>query len=634
MLGARLRLAALWLSQVARIMADNCLRIFVVFELGAKSQADRESAWYLVASLFVIPSVFLAPVNGAISNSLPKRKVLIGAAAFCSAVISITSILNGPWLWALALVAMGQALYSPTRYALLPAAAQDTDLPLTRVNGWIEMGSVSAIVAGMLLGGYLHTSSGAELGILVLSGASVPMTITVVSRLNLVGLIAAWPVRFPSDVYRPEPPVEAVRGFFRDSRRILQVTETRNYLLALAGLRGLVLVMPGALIASASNFEDLVPVALWSMVGAALGSVLAGVQRHPLRALGLVPFAMTGLALALVWAARLGDAPPAWLCLWMGAMGGIINVPLFANYQLALPADARGNGIAVLNTAGYLCMATLALLVLGLSRGGILGSTGQIWFVTLLGGVAAAVAWWALLREAYDQCVELVFWPMFRVRCVGPGIGAIPRTGPLLVVSNHSCWFDPLFLGKVLPRRLTAMLTSQFYDMPVLHFLARHVVHAIRVPHGKFRRDAPELQEALAALGRGEAVLIFPEGQMRKRPDRPLLHFGRGIAEMLQERPTTPVVICWIEGAWGSYTSYLGGPPTRNKRPDFWRPIAVAVSAPQVLDAVIVADHRATRSHLMKECLEARRHLGLEPLTLPAPGAKEPALAHDDRPDE
>lgn len=634
MLEARIRLASLWFSQVARIMADNCLRIFVVFELAQQGQAQRESAWHLVAALFVFPSVFLAPVNGALSNSLPKRQVLIGAAAYCLAVMAIFVFLNGPWLWALALVAAGQALYSPTRYAMLPAAAHDTGLPLIRVNGWIEMGSGGAFIAGMVLGRYLHPYSWTDLGSVALSEVAVPVTIGVVLLLNIVGLVAALPVMFPSDVYRPEPPVEAVRGFFRDSKRILQVPETRNYLLALAGLRGLVLVVPGALIASSSDYDVLIHVALWTMAGAALGSLLAGVQRHPLRALGLVPYAATGLAAGLVWAALYGELPPAWLCLWLGTMGGIINVPLFANYQEAIPADARGNGIAVLNTAGYLCMAALALLMFGLSRGRILDSAGQLWFVALLSASAAGLAWRSLLREAYEQTVEFMFWAIFRVHGAGPGLGAIPRSGPMLVLANHACWFDPIFLAKVLPRQLTAMLTSDFYDLPVLNFLARRVVRAIRVPHSKFRRDAPELGEAIAALDRGEVVLIFPEGQMRKREEVPLRHFGRGIAQILKERPETPVVICWIEGAWGSYTSYKGGRPTKNKRLDFWRRIDVAMVAPQVLDAAILADHRATRAFLMKECLQARRYLGLEPLAQPTTGPQQPAHAGDDLTEE
>jgi hypothetical protein len=54
----------------------------------------------------------------------------------------------------------------------------------------------------------------------------------------------------------------------------------------------------------------------------------------------------------------------------------------------------------------------------------------------------------------------------------------------------------------------------------------------------------------------------------------------------------------------------------RNKRMDFRRRIDVAVSPPQTIDAAVLADTRSTRIHLMQQCLEARRHLGLEPLRM------------------
>ena len=97
-----------------------------------------------------------------------------------------------------------------------------------------------------------------------------------------------------------------------------------------------------------------------------------------------------------------------------------------------------------------------------------------------------------------------------------------------------------------------------------------------------YRREAPELREAVAALDRGECVLIFPEGYMRRRVERPLRQFGQGVWHILRERPQTPVVVCWIEGGWGSYTSYYNGPPTVNKKVDWARHIDIGVSAPKV----------------------------------------------------
>src|SRR5438128_268602 len=95
---ARARLACLWLSQVARIMADNCLRVFVVLEMARWRTAERDAAWHLVSALLVLPAVFLSPINGALSNSLPKRWVLAGSALYCLSVVLGFGLNGGPWL--------------------------------------------------------------------------------------------------------------------------------------------------------------------------------------------------------------------------------------------------------------------------------------------------------------------------------------------------------------------------------------------------------------------------------------------------------------------------------------------------------------------------------------------------------
>src|SRR5262249_28597066 len=119
-------------------------------------------------------------------------------------------------------------------------------------------------------------------------------------------------------------------------------------------------------------------------------------------------------------------------------------------------------------------------------------------------------------------------------------------------------------------------------------------------------------------------VVLFPEGMLRRRAEQPLRQFGQGIWHILKERPTTPLAVCWIEGGWGSFMSFAGGPPLVNKRPDWWRPLGIAPDAPQVIDPDLLVDDRITRSYLMDACLSARRHLGLEPLD------KEPLMNTDE----
>jgi 1-acyl-sn-glycerol-3-phosphate acyltransferase len=623
---------ALWISQVARVMSDHCLRIFAVLHTAAAGGGQRDAAWHVVVALWVLPSIFLSPINGAIANSLPKPRVLRGTALFCLAVILIFGLVGGGWLGCVALLAIGSAVYGPTRYALLPAAAQDCGLPLSRVNGWIEMGTATAIVAGMVLGGSLYGAGGAapetrfaavaEWAPSLRALGGMPAAVVAALGMSVVAWLALWPVAFRADVRRAESGLAALSGFFRDAGRIWRRPETRDLLLGLAGVRALGAAVAGAAIAQAlsqadgaaadSAFQALLRVAVWTMVGAAAGSLLAGVQGHPRRALGLVPIASTGLLIALL--CSIGYALPWWLYVIVGVMIGLVHVPLSAAYQAAVPADARGNAMAVLSTTGFVFMTIMSLLIAGLARFQVISATGQMVLVAAVAALGTMAAWLAFARDSLEQALEIVLWPIYRIHGRGPGLARLPRTGPLLVVANHTCWFDPLWLAKVLPRRLTPMMTSMFFDLPGLHWLMVHVVHAIRVPVAFYRREAPELAEAVAALDRGACVVIFPEGRLRRTADKMLRRFGQGVYHILQERPATPVVLCWIEGGWGSFASYAGGPPTVNKRMDFWRRIDVGVSEPLVVDPVLLEDQQATRRYLMQACLDARRFVGLEAL--------------------
>jgi 1-acyl-sn-glycerol-3-phosphate acyltransferase len=235
-----------------------------------------------------------------------------------------------------------------------------------------------------------------------------------------------------------------------------------------------------------------------------------------------------------------------------------------------------------------------------------------------------------LFREVIEQIMEVILLPIYRIRGYGPGMRIFPKHGPVVVLANHSSYFDPLWIGKVVPRRLTPMMTSAFYDLPGLRWLMTKVVRAIRVEASTFRREAPELQQAVEAIDRGECLVIFPEGMLRRRADHTVRQFGQGAWHIIRERPEVPVVACWIEGGWGSYFSYFNGPPMTNKPIDFWQRIQIAMQEPVILEPELLLDHRQTRTYLRERCMEARKYLGLEPFAPAEIGKDKAEMAEED----
>jgi 1-acyl-sn-glycerol-3-phosphate acyltransferase len=340
-------------------------------------------------------------------------------------------------------------------------------------------------------------------------------------------------------------------------------------------------------------------------------------QPHPVRNLGLVPFAAVGLLLALVWAGlALGPEPilPTMPAFLLGFTGALVNVPLRSAFLAAVPADARGNGTAVMYSAIYVLTSLLALLMYGLIRAAVLSTAfAQFGFLALLAAAGAGLAVWLLFRPMLEAVLEVLVWPVYRIRAHGPGAGRMPARGPLLIVSNHTSYADPVWIGKVTPRGIVPMMTSVFYDLRFIHWCMVHIVGAIRVEAATFRREAPELQEAIARLRKGECLVLFPEARLRSRENVLLRPFGQGVWHILRAVPETVVVVLWIEGGWGSFMSHYNGRPLKNKRMDFWRPINIGVGEPAALAPEVLQDHRRTREYLHTACLACRQYVGLPP---------------------
>ncbi|MFO0823077.1 MAG: lysophospholipid acyltransferase family protein [Gemmataceae bacterium] len=340
----------------------------------------------------------------------------------------------------------------------------------------------------------------------------------------------------------------------------------------------------------------------WFVGSFAFGVLLPLLFWAPFRALGFAAPGALAWLLAVVGCVAFVDGH--WPC-WIHALPlGVVIGAVVRGRRGPQPGEET---TAVFGAA----LLGSAFAWLFLSRGEPFDYAG--YFLLL---VALTLVWWTwtrLFRPCVELTLELPVWFAYKIRGCGPGLANFPRTGPCIVLANHACWFDPLFLAKVLPRPITPMMTARFYDLPGLRWLML-CFGTIRVPEKAMKRDTAELQDAIAALDRGECVVIFPEGYLRRTEEQPLRRFGQGIWQILKARPRTPVFACWIEGGWGSYASYFNGKPTKNKRPDVRRTIAIGVADAVTVPEEVLQEHLRTRIHLMNLSSAAREFLGLAKL--------------------
>lgn len=345
------------------------------------------------------------------------------------------------------------------------------------------------------------------------------------------------------------------------------------------------------------------------LAAGAAGTWLAIISRHPRRSLGWLPWCYPVLTL-VCWLGWPGPRP-----LVLGTFVFLsILIAISLLLHLAALAPRRFDALAF----GFLSHVFVAKLL-----------SAQLWAVSeqpekihasllVLSLTASLASWVAGYRVALERLLEGLIWPLYRIQAIGSGVRRIPLTGPLIVIANHTNMLDPLFLGKIIPRRVIPMMTSKYYDLPILSFLMRYVVGTIRVEDNRRKKEAPEIAEAVARLHEGHCVMIFPEGRLKRQEEPVLNYFAQGIWHILREVPETPVVACWIDGAWGAYLSYRSGPPGVGKPIDWWRPITVVVAPPMRLPSEVLETHQKTRRFLTDFVLALRQQL---------PGHQLPAAA-------
>jgi 1-acyl-sn-glycerol-3-phosphate acyltransferase len=136
----------------------------------------------------------------------------------------------------------------------------------------------------------------------------------------------------------------------------------------------------------------------------------------------------------------------------------------------------------------------------------------------------------------------------FTMRVKATGIGSIHHHGGMIIAVSHISHLDPIVVSALIGRRISWMSRVEFHQQ----WLMRNVLYQ----GGAFQVDRtgpalPAIREGLRRLERGEAIGIFPEGELVQGPDS-VLHGGsikRGVCLLAARsgRPVLPVVVLGTE---------------------------------------------------------------------------------------
>jgi 1-acyl-sn-glycerol-3-phosphate acyltransferase len=142
--------------------------------------------------------------------------------------------------------------------------------------------------------------------------------------------------------------------------------------------------------------------------------------------------------------------------------------------------------------------------------------------------------------------------------CCHSGPAPIPKSGPAILYTNHTCSADPAFLDSGCNRALSFILGKEYYNIPWLRWLFDYLGC---VPANRNGWDVVAARQALRRLKDGRVLCFFPEGSL-SNAGRNRLRPGKAGIALLALRSQAPVFPALI----------LGGPQTSRLLPAWFRP--------------------------------------------------------------
>jgi MFS family permease len=405
-------------AQFFSSLADNALLVAAIQLL-----RDLESPAWMTPALkqcFVISYVLLAPLVGALADSMPKGRVMLITNGIKIVGCSLMLMMFHP-LVAYAIVGLGAAAYSPAKYGILTELLPPRQLVVA--NGWIEGTTVVSIILGVLMGGALISGpvSSALLAIDVPridTGIDTPpeAAIAVIMGTYAIAALFNWYIpdtgvdhRMPS-----KNPIFLIREFghccallWRDKLGQISLATTTLFWGAGATLQFIVIDWAASHLcynlSRASYLQGVVA------IGIALGAVAAARFVSLKNAVKVLPLGvLMGIAvIVMIFVQRLETS--VLLMTVIGALAGFFVVPMNAVLQhRGHVLMGAGHSIAVQNfneNIGVLVMLSFyALLVFfGLSTNEVI-----VLFGLFVAGTMALVMWRHRINVATADLLQLL----------------------------------------------------------------------------------------------------------------------------------------------------------------------------------------------------------------------------------
>jgi 1-acyl-sn-glycerol-3-phosphate acyltransferase len=154
-----------------------------------------------------------------------------------------------------------------------------------------------------------------------------------------------------------------------------------------------------------------------------------------------------------------------------------------------------------------------------------------------------------VLRSWFYRCCQVIcrFVTTVFFDLKVSGTEHMPKTGGVLLLSNHQSYLDPVMIGVQLRRPLSYLGKSELFVNPFLSWIFRRL-NAISLKQGA--GDIHALRETIRLLKEGHILTIFPEGSRTIDGEIAALQPGFALVVRKAGVPIVPVVLNGSFAAW------------------------------------------------------------------------------------
>ena len=546
--------------------------LFVHFQRWLSFSFEGSAFWWrsmLLQFAIFVPSIFMMPAASYFAGHFRKGRVMawssVGMLASVIAVV-VCYVAGAEWVayGLLLLYGIFLSILSPAKLGIMKEMVAGEDL--VKINSWYMalsvLGTAGAAFFAMGLSGHEN------------SPVSIDLTLWIYLGLSVVTTVAAFCIRVGEshDSLKMRSPV-------RDFSATWSHPIVRLSILGLSAFWGVTQIF----LILIQRMNDMlhtavIPVSMFSAtVGYVAGALTASRASKGFVETGLIPFSAAVSAVTMFSLPFVGnDWLEAVLYGVIGWSAGSAYVILRTVIQNFTRPDTAGRIHAVANA---IQMAFLALIMGGQTLL-LIFTPVTIDHCFMILSVILALCFIMNLRQTpmtlLRATLRFAFAFVFRYRVKVIGVQNIPESGPLLLIGPHFSFIDWAVLQMSSPRPLRiASNRNTFADWYQRWFFHGNFLISIN------RRDpAPAMEQIRKALLNGEAVVIFPEGEVSKTPfvSKFSLDYSKAI-----EGTGAQIVPFYIQGLWGSRYSHAS--ESVNRPQSFNRVISVGFSKPLPTDA-------------------------------------------------